>query len=550
MSDKYQVLALKYRPYNFSELVGQKQTVKILTNSLKNKQIHNGFLFSGTRGVGKTTIARIFAKSINCEKGINDKPCDKCISCIEITKGRSIDLIELDAASNTGVDNMREILENAQYKPNRDRFKIYLIDEIHMLSNSSFNALLKTLEEPPSHVKFLMATTELQKIPITILSRCLQFNLSKIKTEEITEYLKLVMKKESVKYEDDALKKIANFGDGSMRDSLSLLDQAISFTNGNVRDKDIKNMLCLVEKTDIIKIVKLIIENKSIEIIEFVRTISHKGENLTRALNDLISIFHQISIAQILPNNKDSIDTQIYEIANKISIQDLQLYYQIAINGKKDMSYAPSEQIAFEMILLRMIAFNLENFSEKKNLKFEEEVITIKNSEDATTDKKIIEKEQKKQEVITTIKNSEDATTDKKIIANAQKEFIKNQQEWENTIKKLNFKDIPGIIVKNTIFNKFNNKKLELKLDNNFKNLLTEKTKKSIEDKLQTLFANINVIFDIESLTEGTLAQKEIIIKKNKQQELQQKYFEDENIQKLEKIFQSKVNIKSITSLK
>lgn len=521
MSDNYQVLALKYRPCDFSELVGQKQTVKTLTNSIKNEQIHNGFLFSGTRGVGKTTIARIFAKSINCEKRISDKPCGKCISCIEITQGRSIDLIELDAASNTGVDNMREILTNAQYKPNRDRYKIYLIDEVHMLSNSSFNALLKTLEEPPSHVKFLMATTEPQKIPITILSRCLQFNLNKINKEEIIKHLKFIMDKESIEYEDSALEKIADFGNGSIRDSLSLLDQAISFSNKSVKDKDIKDMLCLVEKKDIIEIATLLIEKKSSEVIEFIRTISHRGENLTRALNDLISIFHQISIAQILPNNKE-IDEEIDKLADKISTQDLQLYYQIAINGKRDIAYAPNEQIAFEMILLRMITFNSQNFHEKKSLKF---------------------KQKEQNPKIKTNNKAEENIKDE------SKNSIKNQQEWESIIKKTSLKGIPNIVLKNTIFSKFNDKKLELKLDNNFSNLLTEKIQKSITDNLKIFFKNINIVFSIETIKEETLAKKETIAKKIAQQKLEREYLQDENLKELEKNFETKVDNKSITKI-
>lgn len=521
MSNNYKVLALKYRPSNFDELVGQKQTVQILINSLKNKKLHNGFLFSGTRGVGKTTIARIFAKAINCKEGISDKPCGKCLSCEEISQGRSIDLIELDAASNTGVDNMREILENSQYKPSRDRFKIYLIDEIHMLSNSSFNSLLKTLEEPPSHVKFLMATTEPEKIPVTILSRCLQFNLSKIKTEEILQNLKSIMAKESYGYEDQALEKIAQFGDGSMRDALSLLDQAISFSNENVKDKDIKDMLCLVEKTDIIEIIELIVENKANKIIELVRKISHQGQSLSKAINDLISIFHQISIIKTIPSDEEVKDEKIHQLAEQISTQDLQLYYQIAINGKKDISYAPSERIALEMILLRMLAFNTENFSEKKTLKFN--------------------KKEKKQ------------TIEKKLIADsdsAVEKTIKNQQEWEHIIKENNFNNMSEIILKNTVFKQFTDNKLELDLDINFKNLLTEKVTIAIESDIGNIFKNAKIKFNIKELNQKSLANKEKIIKAEAKQKLNKKYLADENIQELERIFASQINVESIKSLK
>ena len=360
MSEHYEVLARKYRPHNFKELVGQSHTVRTLVNALDNNNLHHGFLFTGTRGVGKTTIARIFAKSVNCENGVSSNPCGKCETCIEIDKGQSVDLIELDAASHTGVDNMREILENAQYTPTKNLYKIYLIDEVHMLSKSSFNALLKTLEEPPKHIKFLLATTDPKKLPITILSRCLQFNLNKLSHDEIFNHLKFIMNEESLEFEEDALSKIADFGNGSMRDALSLLDQSISYGNGSVKESDLKAMLGLVSHNEIVHLASLLVRRDAEEILSFVRELAHKGENLTNALKDLTSLFHKIATTQMV-NDTKQISPEINDLASAISSQDLQLYYQIAINGQKDMHHSPSEQIGLEMTLLRMIAFYPQN---------------------------------------------------------------------------------------------------------------------------------------------------------------------------------------------
>ncbi|MDA9872113.1 DNA polymerase III subunit gamma/tau [Candidatus Thioglobus sp.] len=365
MSEHYEVLARKYRPHNFKELVGQTHTVRTLVNALDNNNLHHGFLFTGTRGVGKTTIARIFAKSVNCENGVSSKPCGKCETCIEIDKGQSVDLIELDAASHTGVDNMREILENAQYTPTKNLYKIYLIDEVHMLSKSSFNALLKTLEEPPKHIKFLLATTDPKKLPITILSRCLQFNLNKLSHDEIFNHLKFIMDAENLKFEDEALSKIADFGNGSMRDALSLLDQSISYGNGSVKEDDLKAMLGLVSHNEIVQLATLVINRNAQEVLLFIKELAYKGENLTNTLNDLTSLFHKIATTQMIDDVKQ-VSPEINGLAKIISAQDLQLYYQIAINGQKDMRHSPSEQIGLEMTLLRMIAFHPDSQAEKK----------------------------------------------------------------------------------------------------------------------------------------------------------------------------------------
>ncbi len=367
MSDHYQVLARKYRPHTFTEMVGQTHIVQTLINALNLNNLHHAFLFTGTRGVGKTTIARIFAKSINCEQGVSATPCGKCATCIEIDQGQSIDLLELDAASHTGVDNMRDILENAQYMPTKNRYKIYLIDEVHMLSKSSFNALLKTLEEPPEHIKFLLATTDPKKLPITVLSRCLQFTLQKLTQAEISAQLKFIMEAEALTYEQKALDQIADFSTGSMRDALSLLDQSIAYGNQTVTTKDIKAMLGLVSHNDVLELTTALLNQNGESVLDLIKTMGRKGENMTQVLNDLTHIFHQMTVAQI--TSSADVSTEIAQLSKQISHYDLQLFYQIAINGSKDMLNAPSEQIGLEMTLLRMLAFhsNAQSSGEKKN---------------------------------------------------------------------------------------------------------------------------------------------------------------------------------------
>jgi len=557
MSEHYQVLARKYRPHTFEELVGQVHTVKTLVNALNSNNLHHGFLFTGTRGVGKTTIARIFAKSVNCEQGVSANPCGRCATCIEIDSGQSIDLIELDAASHTGVDHMREILENAQYLPTKDRYKVYLIDEVHMLSKSSFNALLKTLEEPPSHIKFLLATTDPQKLPITILSRCLQFGLSKLNHEEILSQLKYIMASEGLDYEDAALNKIADFGRGSMRDALSLLDQSISYGNGSVLEKDIKAMLSLVQHDDIVELATLLIDQKPAEIIALVRNLDHRGENLGNALKDLTSLLHQISIAQILPDAAGT-TKEVLILANKISVHDLQLYYQIALNGQRDLVHAPSEQVGLEMTLLRMISFHSEFEVEKKTLKISNKAEvrpasskvkpgdrTKVESNNAANSSEEIEKR-------STPPNSEETRAEPVTTLNTENSYksINNQADWEDLIQKLPFKGAAKMLVKNTLFHKFVDNKLSLTLDSKFNNLLTPNTQKAIEQTLLEKINGISVVIEPGEIFNQSLAQKENAHEKHQRQILETNFLNNEDVIALEKTFNSKVDKKSIRSIK
>jgi DNA polymerase-3 subunit gamma/tau len=543
MRKNYQVLARKYRPHMFEEMVGQSHTIKTLVNALNSNNLHHGFIFTGTRGVGKTSIARIFAKSINCEKGVSANPCSKCETCIEIDKGQSVDLIELDAASHTGVDHMREILENAQYMPTKDRFKVYLIDEVHMLSKSSFNALLKTLEEPPSHIKFLLATTDPQKLPITVLSRCLQFNLNKLTQDEILAQLKFIMDSENLKFEESALFKIAAFGNGSMRDALSLLDQSISFGNGSVMEKDIKAMLGLVHQDDIVKLAGLIIERNADKVISFVNELAHRGENLSNVLKDLTSLIHQISIAQMLPQNIQS-SVEITTLAEKISLQDLQLFYQIAINSQKDLGYAPSEQIGLEMTLLRMIAFHSEFNLEKKTLKIDANHKDNKISISATKSKK--HKPTKKEKILkkegSTIKNSDN-------IPRLNGNRLNNQKDWERVIQTLPFSGAAKTLVKNTLFASLKDEELTLTLDKQYNNLLTSTTQKSIEKILFEHFDIMTLLIEIEQIEDQTLSQKETLKMRQLKERTEQQFLNDKGVKVLQDAFNVKADIKSIKPL-
>ena len=365
----YQVLARKWRPRNFAEMVGQEHVVRALSNALEHGRLHHAYLFTGTRGVGKTTLARILSKSLNCEAGVSASPCGECSICREVDEGRFVDLLEVDAASKTGVDDTRELLENVPYAPVRGRYKVYLIDEVHMFSGHSFNALLKTLEEPPPHVKFLLATTDPQKVPVTVLSRCLQFNLKRLPVDQIEGQFRHILEAEQVAFEPAALAVLARAADGSMRDGLSLLDQAIAFGGGAVADSEVRTMLGVVAGERLPPMMTAVHGGDAAQLMAEIEAVAETAPDFSGLLRELVALLHRVAVLQQVPGGaQDSwgdVD-RLRELAARIPPEEVQLYYQIALNGQRDLPLAADARSGFEMVMLRMLAFRPDSAARRE----------------------------------------------------------------------------------------------------------------------------------------------------------------------------------------
>ena len=354
------MLARKWRPRDFEQLVGQAHVVRALVNALDADRLHHAFLFTGTRGVGKTTLARLLAKCINCESGVSSRPCGACGACTELDEGRFVDLIEVDAASRSKVDETRDLMDNVQFTPARGRYKVYLIDEVHMFSEKSFNALLKTLEEPPPHVKFLLATTDPQKLPITVLSRCLKFNLKRLPADDIGAYLEGILAEEEVAFESPAVKLVARAADGSMRDALSLLDQAIAYGAGTVAEEEVRTMLGAVDRSRVVELIDAVAAGDAPGVLEVVAAVASDAADYADVLGELVSTLHRVAVQQAVPGRVDpdsDIADECGRLAERLSAEDVQLYYEIALRGRRDLALVPDPRLGLEMTVLRMLAF-------------------------------------------------------------------------------------------------------------------------------------------------------------------------------------------------
>ncbi len=465
----YQVLARKWRPRSFQTMVGQESTLRILANALEQKRIHHAYLFTGTRGVGKTTIARIIAKCLNCETGITSTPCDQCSTCKAIDAGHFMDLFEIDAASRTKVEDMRELLDNVMYPPTQGRYKIYLIDEVHMLSNHSFNALLKTLEEPPAQVIFLFATTDPKKLPITILSRCLQFHLARISQEQIAKHLQHICTAEQITCDNDALNILAKAADGSMRDALSLLDQAIAYGHGQVTRNDVDTMLGSISQDSILPLIEALAIHDTAATLTAVRQLTNHAPDFGQVLAEIIGLLHQIAIAQVVPDATLENETARM-LALKFTPEDIQVYYQIALLGRRDLAYALSPQQGFEMIILRMLAFLPSH---------------------ASTNETIASTQIKKNNIA---KIPAQATSNKAAqVANVTAAPIttaatNTKDEWCNILPKLGLSGMAYALAANCTMESVTEKSIELALSTSHQPMLNAKLKERLEEALSRYF--------------------------------------------------------------
>jgi len=586
----YQVLARKWRPRDFSELAGQEHVQRALINALDNNRLHHAFLFTGTRGVGKTTIARILAKSLNCEKGVSATPCGQCSACTEINEGRFIDLIEVDAASKTKVEDTRELLENVQYAPTRGRYKVYLIDEVHMLSGHSFNALLKTLEEPPPHVKFLLATTDPQKLPVTILSRCLQFNLKRLPVDLIIEHLTKILNSEKISFDENALALVADAADGSMRDALSLLDQAIAYGNGELKETEVRSMLGTFDRSMVFDLITALSAKDSESLLAHINTIADFSTDFDGALSEVLTLLHQITLAQVAP---ESIGThtpdneKLKQLAEQLSPEDTQLYYQIGLIGRRDIPYAPNPRLGFEMTMLRMLAFHPQSISQQTSLPTPQ--VKLRNETTATapvtstaqqaptsrpmnsaasTQSASTSKNQHLEAISKTLgtaktkkklnSNPEHGTSQKQIAdepqpttqlrPNAVQSMPENEDDWELFIENLPLTGVTLALAKNCALANSSSDTLELILAEQHQQFTSKQREQALQQVLSNaLNKKITLSINIQSgEVENTPALREQKRQADRQKSAEDSIYNDNNVQSIMDAFDAKVLPKSI----
>jgi DNA polymerase-3 subunit gamma/tau len=531
----YLVLARKWRPKDFADTVGQEHVLQALINALDSGRLHHAYLFSGTRGVGKTTIARILAKALNCEKGVTAEPCGECSACVEIDEGRFVDLIEVDAASKTKVDDTRDLLDNVQYAPARGRYKVYLIDEVHMLSKSSFNALLKTLEEPPPHVKFLLATTDPQKLPVTVLSRCLQFNLKRMTPRLISDRLEYICDAESIEAEAKALATIARAADGSMRDALSLLDQAIAFCGGKIEESLVAKMLGTIDRDHVVRLLRLLADNDARGIVDAIREIDEQFPNYSRMLEDLARDLQRIAVFQIVGtcDSEDDLNEQEYaEFSEALSAADVQLFYQIAVMGRRDLHLAPDPRSGAEMTLLRMLAFRPVDAADVP-------AGSGSGNVSATRPKKVAQAEPSLR------------AAQSKAREPVQQAQAWVEPDWSTLVATLGLSGAVRLLAINCVFLRRADTTIHLGLDTRSESLLTKQRKDSLAERLSAHFGeSLQVDIELGADAGETPVQEETRMADERMEAARQTLEADPNVQALKNMFGAELKTDSIELIK
>ncbi len=523
----YQVIARKWRPKVFAEMVGQAHVLRAIINALDNDRLHHAFLFTGTRGVGKTTIARILAKSLNCETGVSSTPCGQCSACSEIDEGRFIDLIEVDAASRTKVEDTRELLENVQYAPTRGRYKVYLIDEVHMLSTHSFNALLKTLEEPPPHVKFLLATTDPQRLPVTVLSRCLQFNLKRLPQKSIREHLAFVLGEEKIEFDQPSLALLAHSADGSMRDALSLLDQAIAYGGGKLSETDVREMLGTIDQHHVMTLLQHLAAKNGAALLQEVDALAQQSPDFGGVLAAMISVLHQIALVQAVPAalSEETVERgAIIALAAEMSAEDTQLFYQIALLGRRDLELAPEPRSGFEMVLLRMLAFQPASVAAPQTT-----------PSPPQSSKRVVAK------AAPVSVSASDVVGEKKSLA------APASAEWSEVVAALNLKGAVRSLAVNTSLVERTDVTITLLLDNGHAHLRNDKFEQRFEAALQQYFdQKLKLVMTVGAPAVETPASKQVRVASERKQTALEAIEADANVQSLQKAFGAKVIPESV----
>ena len=532
----YQVLARKWRPRTFEELVGQEHVVRALVNGLDSDRLHHAFLFTGTRGVGKTTIARILAKSLNCEEGVSSHPCGKCSACIEVDEGRFVDLIEVDAASRTKVDDTRELLDNVQYAPTRGRYKVYLIDEVHMLSGHSFNALLKTLEEPPPHVKFLLATTDPQRLPVTVLSRCLQFSLKHLSAEQIETQLQKIISSENLNAEPASLTLISRSATGSMRDALSLLDQAIAYSAGKLDENSVREMLGTIDHGTISTILQALVDQDAASLITAVSSVAEHSMDFSAVLEELLVQLHRIAMVQVDPKLLESLyedeRASAQRFADLLSKDDVQLFYQIGIKGRQDINLAPNPRMGLEMVLLRMHTFRLAD--EEKATPTQS--APIPKSVAQTENKSASGAGQSASQV-----NESERTYGQPVSAG-------DKTDWATMVARLNIGGLLQQLADNAVMEFRDANRIELTLDEKYAQLHNREREAELQIALQEYFSNpdLKLVMQVGAPEQETPAATRKRITDEKQLAAEESIANDPNVKALQEGFNAEVNSGSV----